>query len=95
MRRHSCAMDASFVMRSLARTPVLAGAPNELLSLLAAQATVRTLRRGDAVWQSAARIDNLHQVMLSLEDAKLSFQLMVQVRNKLLEAYQDILRMQV
>ena len=45
-------MDASFVMRSLARTPVLAGAPNELLSLLAAQATVRTLRRGDAVWQS-------------------------------------------
>ena len=45
-------MDAIFVMRCLARTPVLAGAPNELLSLLAAQATVRTLRRGDAVWQS-------------------------------------------
>jgi flagellar hook-basal body complex protein FliE len=39
--------------------------------------------------------DNLHHVMISLEEAKLSFQLMVQVRNKLLEAYQDILRMQV
>ena len=39
--------------------------------------------------------DNLHQVMVSLEEAKVSFQLMVQVRNKLLEAYQDILRMQV
>jgi len=39
--------------------------------------------------------NNLHQVMLSLEDAKMSFQLAVQVRNRLLEAYQDILRMQV
>ena len=39
--------------------------------------------------------DNLHQVMLGLEEAKASFQLMVQLRNKLLEAYQDILRMQV
>ena len=39
--------------------------------------------------------DNLHQVILSLEEAKASFQLLVQVRNKLLEAYQDILRMQV
>jgi flagellar hook-basal body complex protein FliE len=40
-------------------------------------------------------VDNLHQVMVNLEEAKLSFQLLVQVRNKLLEAYQDILRMQV
>ena len=39
--------------------------------------------------------DNLHQVMIKLEQAKLSFQLMVQVRNKLLEAYQDVLRMQI
>ena len=39
--------------------------------------------------------DNLHQVMITLEQAKLSFQLMVQVRNKLLEAYQDVLRMQI
>jgi len=30
-----------------------------------------------------------------LEEAKVSFQLLVQVRNKLLDAYQDILRMQV
>ena len=39
--------------------------------------------------------DNLHQVMISLDRAKLQFQLLVQVRNKLLESYQDILRMQV
>ena len=39
--------------------------------------------------------DNLHQVMMALDKAKVSFQLMVQVRNKLLEAYQDVLRMQI
>ena len=39
--------------------------------------------------------DNLHQVMIALEEAKISFQLMLQVRNKLLDAYQDIARMQI
>jgi flagellar hook-basal body complex protein FliE len=39
--------------------------------------------------------DNLHQVMMNLEQAKLSFELMVQVRNKLLDAYQELMRMQV
>lgn len=38
---------------------------------------------------------NLHQVMMSLEKAKLSFSLVVQVQNKLLQAYQDVMRMQV
>jgi len=44
---------------------------------------------------ATGQVDNLHQIMISLEEAKLSFQLLVQVRNKLLDAYQDILRMQV
>jgi flagellar hook-basal body complex protein FliE len=39
--------------------------------------------------------DNLHQVMLSLEKAKLEFELVIQIRNRLLEGYQDIMRMQV
>jgi flagellar hook-basal body complex protein FliE len=38
---------------------------------------------------------NLHRVMLDLEQAKLSFQLAVQVRNKLLESYQELMRMQI
>ena len=44
---------------------------------------------------ASGKTDNIHHVMLSLGDAKLSLQLLVQVRNKLLEGYQDILRMQV
>ena len=38
---------------------------------------------------------NLHRVMLDLEQARLSFQLTVQVRNKLLEGYQELMRMQI
>ena len=38
---------------------------------------------------------NIHNVMLSSEEAKLSLQFAVQVRNKLLEAYQEINRMQL
>lgn len=39
--------------------------------------------------------DNLHQVMLSVSKAKLQFELVLQVRNKLLEGYQEVMRMQV
>jgi flagellar hook-basal body complex protein FliE len=38
---------------------------------------------------------NLHQVMISLEQARVGIQLLAQVRNRLLDAYQEILRMQV
>jgi len=39
--------------------------------------------------------DDLHQVTVAMEQAKLSLQLAVQVRNKIVEAYQEIARMQV
>ena len=38
---------------------------------------------------------NLHEVMMSLQKANLSFQEMVQVRNKLVTAYHDVMNMQV
>ena len=38
---------------------------------------------------------NLHDVMISLQKANISFQAMVQVRNKLVSAYHDIMNMQV
>ena len=39
--------------------------------------------------------DNLAQAMISMEESKLSFQLMIEIRTKLLESYQEISRMQV
>ncbi|MCI0542018.1 MAG: flagellar hook-basal body complex protein FliE [Verrucomicrobiales bacterium] len=38
---------------------------------------------------------SLHQAMIAMEEASVSFQLMVEVRNKLLESYQELMRMQV
>ena len=38
---------------------------------------------------------SLHQAMISVQEATTSFQLMVEVRNKLLESYQELMRMQV
>jgi len=38
---------------------------------------------------------SLHQAMLSMEEASVSFQLMVEVRNRLLDSYQELMRMQI
>lgn len=38
---------------------------------------------------------SLHQTVIAMEEANVSFQLMVEVRNRLLESYQEIMRMQV
>jgi flagellar hook-basal body complex protein FliE len=38
---------------------------------------------------------SLHQTMISVEEANVSFQLMVEVRNRLLDSYQELMRMQV
>jgi flagellar hook-basal body complex protein FliE len=39
--------------------------------------------------------DNVHQMMMALQKADVSFQLMMQVRNKLVSAYEEIQRMQM
>jgi flagellar hook-basal body complex protein FliE len=39
--------------------------------------------------------DNLHQIMMQGEQTRLAFELMLQVRNKTLDAYQELMRMQI
>jgi len=48
---------------------------------------VQQLARGET--------DNLHQVMISLEQTRMTFDLLLQVRNKVMDAYQEVMRMQV
>lgn len=55
--------------------------------LLATQADLQGLAAGEA--------RNLHEVMVRLEESRISLQLALQVRNRVLEAYQDVMRMQV
>lgn len=38
---------------------------------------------------------NIHQTMVALQEADVSFQLMMQIRNKLVTAYEEIQRMQI
>lgn len=55
--------------------------------MVAAQTDMHKLIAGEAT--------SLHEVMIRMEEAKLSFQLLAQVRNRMLEAYQEVMRTQV
>lgn len=41
------------------------------------------------------KTENLHQVIAAVNEASLSFQLMMAVRDKLVDAYKEVMRMQV
>jgi flagellar hook-basal body complex protein FliE len=47
---------------------------------------------------SAVQVDNtgsIHEAMIALEKANISFRAMMQVRNKIVDAYQEVMRMSV
>jgi flagellar hook-basal body complex protein FliE len=51
-------------------------------------------RADDAIRKLASgETQDVHQVMIAFEQARLSMQLLVEVRNKMVEAYQEISRM--
>ena len=57
----------------------------------------RLQEEADGAVQSLASVQttNLHETMIALEKADISFRLMMQVRNKILDAYQEIMRTQL
>ena len=66
----------------------LHGAMNQIESLQGkAQSQVQDLLSGHT--------QDLHSTMIAVEKADLSFQLMLQVRNKIVQAYQEVSRMQI
>ena len=40
-------------------------------------------------------IENIHQVMLAMEEANTSFRLMMEMRNKIMEAYKEVMKTQI
>jgi flagellar hook-basal body complex protein FliE len=44
---------------------------------------------------AAGEIDSIHKVMIDAEKADIVLQFTIQIRNKVLEAYQEIMRMQI
>ncbi|MEX2601691.1 MAG: flagellar hook-basal body complex protein FliE [Balneolaceae bacterium] len=43
----------------------------------------------------AGKTENVHDVMISMQRAQMSFQMMVEVRNKVIDTYHEISRMQI
>jgi flagellar hook-basal body complex protein FliE len=67
-------------------------------SLKKAVGTVDSLQKdADVKMQELAtgKSQNIHETMIAAEKAEIALKLMVQVRNKIIEAYQEIMRMQV
>ena len=52
-----------------------------------AEAEVRRLMLGET--------DNIHQSMIAMQESGLAFSLLVEVRNKLVDSYQELMRMAV
>ena len=65
---------------------------NALKDVSAAQKEARAMAEDFSSGNSNA---NLQDVMINLQKANLSFQQMVQVRNRLVSAYQDVMNMSV
>jgi flagellar hook-basal body complex protein FliE len=53
----------------------------------AAQSMTRKVLMGDT--------DQLHQSVIAMQEAGVAFSMMVEIRNKLVESYQELMRMQV
>ena len=69
---------------------------DNVLGHLVSEVSAKQSAAGDAVGALLSGQNvSLHQAMIAMEEASVSFQLMVEVRNKLLESYQELMRMQV
>lgn len=72
------------------------GAFGKMLQHYLGQATTQQAQADQAVLDLAmGRTEEVHQVMLAVAKADLTFRTILEVRNRLTEAYQEVIRMQV
>jgi flagellar hook-basal body complex protein FliE len=72
------------------------GSFQNLLGEFVGEVNARQVAAGDAIaGLMSGKNVSLHQAMISMEEASVSFQMMVEVRNKLLDSYQELMRMQI
>jgi flagellar hook-basal body complex protein FliE len=73
-----------------------AGGFGDLLQKAVAEVNDAQVKADEGVEQlHTGQAKNLHEVMIAMEKADISMRLMVQMRNKVVDAYQEIMRMQV
>ena len=59
--------------------------------------TNQSLQEADQVTEAFAlgKIDNIHQVTIATENAKVALNLTLAIQNKVMEAYKEIMRLQI
>ncbi len=80
-------------MASLA-TPSAGGFADQLRSAMDEMGELRTQAETKVAGVLEGSGGDVHTALIAVEKADLSFQLMMQVRNKIVSAYQEISRMQ-
>lgn len=93
---HSCqppgkGIDSPGPAESATGTP-FAKVVDQMLNETRSQQTNADLAVRDLV---TGKTDNIHNVMLAVAQADLTFRMIVELRNRLTEAYQEVMRMQV
>jgi flagellar hook-basal body complex protein FliE len=69
---------------------------SNVLGRMVAEVNGRQTAANDAVAAlQTGQSTSLHQAVIAMEEANISFQLMIEVRNKLLDSYQELMRMQI
>jgi flagellar hook-basal body complex protein FliE len=72
------------------------GSFQNLLGEFVGEVNAKQIAAGDAITGlMSGKNVSLHQAMISMEEASVSFQMMVEVRNRLLDSYQELMRMQI
>jgi flagellar hook-basal body complex protein FliE len=87
---------ANFTKPTDVAQPAAPGNFSNLLGDFVNEVSQKQAAAGDAVnGLLSGKNVSLHQAMISMEEASVSFQMMVEVRNKLLDSYQELMRMQI
>lgn len=93
------AVSVSTAMHSASASPDPFRAGASFSSILQGQIAEldRTLKAAEtqSLRLASGEAPNLHQVMIGLEKARIAFQMTVQIRNRLMEGWQDLQRMQL
>jgi flagellar hook-basal body complex protein FliE len=91
------AIDSPFTFQASAVSAPQRGGETFAAVLDAVNGLNEQMARNDQAIQAVAlgETNDLHQVMMNLEKTRLTFELALQVRNKTLEAYHELMRMQV
>jgi flagellar hook-basal body complex protein FliE len=72
------------------------GSFSNLLGNFVGEVNAQQNAAGDAIsGLMSGKNVSLHQAMISMEEASVSFQMMVEVRNKLMDSYSELMHMQI